>query len=49
MLDSTNMSDQFNDLIEVEDATTGTFKETYTQQPLTLKEYYNNSRFLSRS
>lgn len=44
MLDSTNMTEQFNDLIEVDNATTGTFKETITTQSLTLKEYYNNSR-----
>ena len=44
MLDEDNMEAQFNDLIEVENHTTGTFKETITVQSLTLKEYYNNSR-----
>ena len=44
MLDSTNMTEQFNELIEVDDATTGTFKETIFTKSLTLKEYYNNSR-----
>ena len=44
MLDATNMEEQFNDLIEVDDSTTGTFKESITTQSLTLKEYYNNSR-----
>ena len=44
MLDSTNMTEQFNDLIEVDNATTGTFKEQFFAQDLTLKEYYNNSR-----
>ena len=44
MLDSANMTAQFNDLIEVDDASTGTFKESITARDLTLKEYYNNSR-----
>jgi len=36
MLDSTNMTEQFNELIEVDDATTGTFKETIFTKSLTL-------------
>ena len=44
MLDATNMTEQFNDLIEVDDSTTGTFKESIFIETLTLKEYYNNSR-----
>ncbi len=44
MLDPTNMTEQFNDLIEVDDAETGTFKKLIPIQDLTLKENYNNSR-----
>lgn len=44
MLDADNMEQQFNDLIEVDDSTTGTFRENAVARDLTLKEYYNNSR-----